>query len=262
MQPTHEQLSAALLAADAAGDVLRTWFRAPLQVDHKDAPSPIVTEADLAAERAIRDVLAKHTPQAGIEGEELGIERADAAWRWVIDPIDGTIAFACGKPLFTTLVALLHEGRPVLGLIDQPIVGERWVGTAEGTTLNGQPVQVRTGTPVAHARVACTAPSLLGAGPLLERLRAEVHVISWGGDAYNYGALAAGQLDVVIERGLAPHDYAALVPVVRGAGGRVTDWSGRDLEQVSGDASVLATGCPALHDEVLGWIREAGLSEA
>ncbi len=246
-------LQAAHAAADAARREIAPRFRTPVAVDHKEAASPIVTEADLAAERAMRGVLAEATPEAGVQGEELGLERPDAPWRWVLDPIDGTIAFACGKPLFTTLVALLHHGRPVLGLIDQPITGERWVGTLDGTTLGGAPCRVRSGVPMARARVASTSPRLVPPH-VLAALEAHVHVISWGGDAYNYAALAAGHVDVVLESGLAAHDYAALVPVIRGAGGLVTDWAGRPLDRCDGPADVLACGCPALHRQVLGWL--------
>ena len=256
MESSDRYLAAALTAADAAGEVLRTWFRQTLEVSHKAAASPIVTQADLAAERTLRQVLSEHTPEAGIEGEELGIERDDAPWRWVLDPIDGTIAFTCGKPLFTTLIALLHEGRPVLGIIDQPIVGDRWVAHAGRTTLNGAPVTTRQGSPLTEARIASTTPACFaGREDVLERLTPAVHVVSWGGDAYNYGALAAGHIDVVLEQALDPYDYAALVPVVRGAGGVITDWAGAPLTHATAPADVLACGCPRLHAEVLGLIR-------
>ncbi|MBX2804280.1 MAG: histidinol phosphate phosphatase [Myxococcales bacterium] len=262
MSISERLLKAAHQAADAAAAEILPRFRGVGQVQHKDAASPIVTEADLAAEEAMRAVLTALTPEAGIVGEELDDVRPDADLRWVLDPIDGTIAFACGKPLFTTLIALLQEGRPVLGVIHQAVTGERWVGTARGTTLAGDAVQVRTQVPMEHARIASTEPSMFRHRPgLLERLQGSAHVISWGGDAYNYGALASGQVDVVVEHGLALHDYAALVPVVQGAGGKITDWDGQPLSPASGPRSVLAAGCPELHRQVLAWLRELDPSQ-
>ncbi len=259
MEVPPEFRRAALAAAEASGRVLRSRFRDPGSVSHKDAGSPIVTEADLAAERALREVLGELTPQAGIEGEELATARAEAPWRWVLDPIDGTIAFACGKPLFTTLIALLYEGRAVLGVIDQPITGERWVGCAGGTTLGDVRVQTRPEVPLAQVRAASTSPRQLGGvRGLADVLADRCHVVSWGGDAYNYAALASGQVDVVVEAGLERYDYAALVPIVEGAGGRITDWAGASLQPVTGPRDVLACSCPALHDTVLAWLATGG----
>jgi len=256
MTVPHELREAALAAIDAAGEALRPLFRRDVRTEHKDAASPIVTEADLAAERAIRAVLEARTPQVGILGEELPTLRPDAPQRWIIDPIDGTIAFACGKPTFTTLLGLTDRGRSVLGVIDQPILRERWIGDGETTlqvdAAGARAVRSRTGVSLPDARLGATSPGMFGLRPeVVPRLRDAVHVVTWGGDAYNLGLLAAGHLDVIVEAGLEPYDYAPWAPIVRGAGGRLVDWSGRDLDEVDGVQNVVACGDPTLVEPVL-----------
>jgi len=244
--------------ADAAGAAIRPFFRAACAQETKADASP-VTEADRAAEAAIRGLLAEHRPADGIIGEEYGREREDAERIWVLDPIDGTRAFIAGRPTFGTLIALLVEGRPVLGVIDQPIAGERWVGSPEGTSFNGTPVRTRACPDLARASLATTSPHLFD-GPDEQGFLSVARAVSrgnlrqnlvYGGDCYNYGLVASGFLDLVIESGLQLYDYAALVPVVEGAGGRMTDWSGRSLDQKS-DGRVIAVGDPALVEPVLG----------
>lgn len=225
-------------------------FRARLAVEGKADTSP-VTEADRAAERELRAMLAARFPAHGIWGEEYGAERADAEWLWLLDPIDGTRAFITGRPLFTTLISLLHRGRPVLGLIDQPATGERWVGIAGQPTRFRGPFGGRPGTrpcpALAEAELGCTSPEIFdeASRPRFERLRAACRRVTWGGDAYGYGLLALGCLDVVAEATLKPWDWGALVPVIEGAGGRCTDWEGRALTLES-SGEVLALGDPAL----------------
>lgn len=247
-------LEAAHAAADAAGATVRRFHQAGFEVEQKSDAS-LVTTADVATERTLRAVLQSLTPDVDIHGEELEATGQSSTWRWLLDPIDGTIAFACGKPLFTTLIALLHDGVPALGIIDQPVTGDRWVGTPYGTTLGARPARVRAPVPLAHARVGCTAPGCLPSG-LVPALEAACQTVSWGGDAYNYGVLASGSVDAVLEVGLAPHDYAALVPVVRGAGGVVTDWRGEPIEQVDGRRDVLACSSPEVHTELLALVRD------
>lgn len=249
----HPWIEAAHAAADAAGATVRGYHRASFEVDAK-ADDTLVTTADLATERAMRDVLLDATPSADIHGEEYPPTGESSDWRWVLDPIDGTIAFACGKPLFTTLIGLLHRGEAVLGVIDQPVTGDRWVGDPWGTRLGSRDARVRGPVPLDRARVTSTAPDCLTPG-IVQALASGCGVVSWGGDAYNYGALASGSVDVVVERGLAPHDYAALVPVVEGAGGRITDWSGASLRRVDGPRDVLATTHADLHAAMLELIR-------
>ncbi len=250
MTDASQFLPAAEAAADLAGQVIRPLFRSQLLVDAKGDASP-VTEADRAAERAIRALLADRLPAHGVIGEEYGDHQADAEWVWVLDPIDGTRAFVTGRPLFGTLIGLLHRGRPVLGLIDQPATGERWIGIAGRPTTFRAPLG---GTPgcrpcatLAEAELSCTSPDMFDAttAPRFAALKAAARRTTWGGDCYAYGLLAIGLVDVVVDATMKPWDWAALVPVIEGAGGRCTDWAGRPLA-LDGDGTVLAVGDPAL----------------
>ncbi len=241
-------------AADAAGAAIRPHFRMAVTVDRKQDSSP-VTIADRAAEQAMRAIIAARHPDHGVLGEEFGLERADSPWRWVLDPIDGTRAFITGRPVFGTLIALLHDGVPVLGMIDQPITGERWTGEVGQKTIFHGPFGGEAGTrrcaSLAEAELSATSPDMLGgAWPRWQRLSAKVRRTSWGGDCYAYGLLALGQIDIVAERDLKIWDWAALVPVVEGAGGRMVDWQGRRLTEASaGDA--IAVGDAQLLDDAI-----------
>ncbi len=248
-------LAVAEQAAAISGAVIRPLFRSALLVEAKGDASP-VTAADKGAERAIRDFLAQALPEHGVWGEEYGAERADAEWVWVLDPIDGTRAFVTGRPLFGTLIALLHKGVPVMGLIDQPVTGERWIGVVGEPTRFASPMgglpRCRPCASMADAELSCTAPDLFAEGdrPRFDRLRQAARRVTWGGDCYAYGLVALGLVDVIAESGLKPWDWAALVPVIEGAGGRVTDWSGRPLE-LGAAGDVLAVGDAALQAEAI-----------
>ncbi|HWX47891.1 MAG TPA: histidinol-phosphatase [Roseomonas sp.] len=249
-------LAAAEAAADAAGAVIRPLFRSPLLVEAKGDASP-VTEADRAAERTIRALLAERFPDHGVIGEEYGAERADADYVWVIDPIDGTRAFVTGRPLFGSLIGLLHQGRPVLGLIDQPVTGERWIGL-EGEALTfrgpmGGTPRTRPCARLAEAELSCTSHEMFSAedAPRFARVRAAARRVTWGGDCYAYGLLALGLVDVVVESDLKPWDWAALVPVIEAAGGAMTDWQGNPL-RLGAAGQVIAVGDRALLPEVCG----------
>jgi len=191
-------------------------------------------------------------------------------WLWVLDPIDGTKSFVTGKPVFGTLAALLHRGVPVLGVIDQPITRERWVGVAgRPTTLNGRPVRARPCPDIGDAYAYATTPHMFAPGPTEEawaRVRDAVRIPLYGCDCYAYGLLAAGHVDLVVEADLKPYDYLALVPVVEGAGGTITDWRGEKLRwrpgaegtgaAGGGGGEVLAAGDARTHAEalrLLGW---------
>jgi histidinol phosphatase-like enzyme (inositol monophosphatase family) len=238
--------------ADAAGAAIRPFFRAPFAMETKADASP-VTQADRAAEAAMRRILEAERPSDGIVGEEYGNVREGADRQWVLDPIDGTRSFIAGRPIFGTLIALLEGGRPMLGVIDQPIGRERWIGaTGRRTTLNDVPVSTRGCTALADAYVATTGPNYFGQGELarFEAVQRQARGVLWGGDCYNYALLASGHIDLVIESGLKLHDFAALVPVVQGAGGRMCDWGGAPLTGES-DGHVVAAGDPGLIDAVL-----------
>ncbi|MDO9709042.1 histidinol-phosphatase [Paracraurococcus lichenis] len=252
-------VEAAEAAAEAAGQVIRPLFRSALLVEAKGDASP-VTEADRKAELAMRDLLRRRFPDHGIWGEEFGPERQEAEYLWVLDPIDGTRAFVTGRPLFGTLIGLLHRGRPVLGVIDQPGIGERWIGLAGERTrfrspLGGAP-GCRPCARLAEAELSCTSPDMFEPKdrPGFERLRAAARRVTWGGDCYGYGLLALGLVDVVAECTMKPWDWAALVPVLEGAGGRVTGWEGETLTLES-DGRVLAVGDPALLAEAVDLLR-------
>ena len=242
-------VAVAQATADVAAAVVRPFFRSGLGADQKTDRSP-VTIADRSAEQAMRAVLAERFPEHGILGEEFGLDRPDAQLRWVLDPIDGTRAFITGRPSFGTLIGLLDGDRPIVGIIDQPITGERWIGAVGRPPLFRGPLGGQAGSrpcaALAHAELSCTSPEMLGEQePRWRRLAGSVRRNYWGGDCYAHGLLALGQIDIVAECSMKVWDWAALVPVVEGAGGRVTDWSGNPLRP-NGDGSVLSVGDPAL----------------
>ncbi|HVY12516.1 MAG TPA: inositol monophosphatase family protein [Alphaproteobacteria bacterium] len=241
--------------ADAAGAAIRPFFR-NIHFETKPDASP-VTEADRASETVIRNLLEKERPQDGVWGEEFGVERMEAEFAWVIDPIDGTKAFLRGLPVFATLIGLMHKGECVLGLIDQPILHERWLGgTGVPATFNGQPARTRPCPALSGAVMSTSDPSFIKQ-PLWEKISPLVKACaqsSTGGDAYVYGLLASGHVDVVVDGGLKLHDYAALAPVITAAGGAITDWQGKPLGLHS-DGRVLAVGDKRLLDEALGLLE-------
>ncbi len=191
-----------------------------------------VTEADRGAERALRSPIAARFPDHGIAGEEYGVERGDARLVWSLDPIDGTRSFICGLPSWTTLIALVEDGRPVLGLIDAPALDALHIGFGGEARLIARgsetPLVTSGCAALAQARLATTDPYLFAGTEAegFERVRHAARVARYGLDAYAYARLAAGGIDLVVESQLHPHDYQALIPVVRGAGGHIGDWEG------------------------------------
>ena len=249
---TEHDIALARRLADAAGAAIRPFFRTRFATESKADDSP-VTQADRAAEAAMRAILEAERPGDGIIGEEYGNAGEGADRQWVLDPIDGTRSFIAGRPIFGTLIALMEGGRPVLGVIDQPIAGERWIGARyQPTTFNDRPVSTRACTELADAYLATTGPSCFASDELarFDQVRAAAKGALWGGDCYNYALLASGHVDLVVESGLKLYDFAALVPVVEGAGGRMCDWHGARLGSDS-DGHVVAAGDPALIDAVL-----------
>jgi histidinol-phosphatase len=247
--------SAALIAfvrelADESGALIRRYFRSPgLAVDVKPDQTP-VTDADRGAEELMRARIGARFPDHGIMAEELGSERLDAEWVWVLDPIDGTKSFVSGVPLFGTLIGLLHRGQPVLGAIHQPIARELLVGDGTTTTLNDRRVRVRPTARLSDAvllasDVTTAARHQDAAG--WERLVARARWLRTWGDCYGYLLVATGQADVMTDPIMNPWDLLPLVPIVRGAGGVITDWQGND--PVHGTSIVAAN--PMLHPEVI-----------
>jgi inositol-phosphate phosphatase/L-galactose 1-phosphate phosphatase/histidinol-phosphatase len=238
--------------ADAAGAAVRPYFRRPLLVDDKPDLSP-VTAADRTAETAMRELIARRFPAHGIIGEEFGGEREEAEFVWVLDPIDGTKSFISGVPLFGTLIALAQRGRPILGIIDQPISRERWIGAAgRPTTLNGAPIRCRPCTSLGAATVFSTSPDMFKGDDAAShaRVAAAVKLVRFGADCYAYGLLALGFIDLVIEASLKPYDFSAMLPIVEGAGGFATDWSGAPLTLAS-DGRVVVAGDRRAHQAAL-----------
>ncbi len=251
---TDKDLALALSLADAAGAAIRPLFRGAWEAERK-ADRSFVTEADRAAEAAMRKLIEETFPADGIIGEEYGTRNEGAGRQWVLDPIDGTTSFIAGRPIFGTLIALLQDGWPVLGIIDQPVAGERWVGAiGQPTLFNGKPSATKPLKELSDAVLATTSPHLFtneeaDAFMSVAKQVAEKKII-YGGDCYNYGLVASGHIDLVIEAGLKLHDYAALVPVVEGAGGMMADWQGNPLDAGS-DGTVIALGDPARLEDVL-----------
>ena len=264
--PDREELAAfACELADAARKVILPYWRKPLAVEEKQeahraiAESP-VTEADRNTEQVLRDLIESRYPEHGIYGEEFPAVRTDAEWVWVLDPIDGTKSFITGKPLFGTLIACLHRGTPVVGVIDQCVLDERWVGVVgRGTQLNGRPCTTAGGlSSLKHALLYATTPEMFRAGFEASRfglLSAKVKRALYGADCYAYALLASGfGTHLVVEADLGLYDYCALVPVVQGAGGVITDWQGLPLTLQRLEASkgrVVAAADARLHEQAV-----------
>jgi histidinol phosphatase-like enzyme (inositol monophosphatase family) len=249
-----DDIALAQRLAEAAGEAIRPHFRSGVATERKADASP-VTLADRAAEEAMRRILKAERPQDTVIGEEFGTDEGTSGRSWVLDPIDGTAGFLAGRAIFGTLIALVVEGWPVMGVIDQPIAGERWVGASGKPTLfNGQPVKTRSCRTLADATIATTGPHYFSQhdGDHFMQLasKTDYRRMVMGGDCYNYAMLASGHLDIVCEANLNLHDWAALVPVVEGAGGLMCDWNGDPLH-VGSSGHVLALGDPARQDDVV-----------
>jgi inositol-phosphate phosphatase/L-galactose 1-phosphate phosphatase/histidinol-phosphatase len=238
--------------ADAAGDAIRPYFRKPLAISDKADLTP-VTAADRAAEETMRALIEARFPEHGILGEEFGRVREDAEFVWALDPIDGTKSFISGVPLFGTLVALTRGGRSILGVIDQPILRERWVGAVgRPTTLNGVAIRCRACPMLAAATLFATTPDMFDGqdAASFARVSAAVKLTRFGADCYAYGLVATGFVDLVLEASLKPYDFCAMVPIVEGAGGVATDWRGGSLHLAS-DGRILVAGDRRAHDAAL-----------
>jgi inositol-phosphate phosphatase/L-galactose 1-phosphate phosphatase/histidinol-phosphatase len=247
-----ELLGFAARLADAAGKVIRRYYREPIAVESKADASP-VTIADREAEQALRAMIRTTYPDHGIEGEEFPAERLEAELVWHLDPIDGTKSFVVGRPLFGTLIGLTRADRPILGVIDQCILGERWLGAAgQGSTWNGRPIRCRSCSALENAVLSVTSPQMFSPPERMavSRLERAVKFPVYGGDCYGYGLLAMGFVDLIVEADLDVHDFMALVPVIEGAGGVVSDWQGAPLTPAS-DGRVIASGDRRVHESAL-----------
>jgi histidinol phosphatase-like enzyme (inositol monophosphatase family) len=242
--------------AQSSGEVIMPFFRSRFAQEDKGGAGHFdpVTEADRAAEAIMRQMINATFPAHGIVGEEFGNERADAAHVWVLDPIDGTRAFISGLPSWGTLIGLTHHGKPVHGMMHQPFTGERFSGDgASARWRRGDEEQVlrtRACTGLAQATLMTTDPALLKGDDRTryDAVERDVRLARYGCDCYAYAMLAMGQVDLVIEAGLKPYDIVALIPIIEGAGGIVTNWSGGSA---AGGGQIAASGNAALHELVL-----------
>ena len=243
--------------ADAAEAAIAPYFRKGARIEQKADFSP-VTVADRASETVMRRMIERDRPTDGIFGEEFGVSGGNSGRIWILDPIDGTRAFIAGRPTYGTLIALVEDGRPILGMIASGAAGDRWLGCTIGTPstmLNNRPVRVRACPGLCEARAATTHPLAFtpSGHASFQRIGRSVADMLFGGDCHNYGLLAAGHLDLVMEEGLKPYDWAAVVPVIEGAGGIITDWSGRPMGLKS-EGRVLAAGDRRVHAQALARI--------
>ena len=246
-------LDLATRLAEVARGLARASFRTALAVELKADGSPVTT-VDRAIETEMRRMIRARFPTHAIRGEEYGVEGdRDGEFTWILDPIDGTKSFVTGFPLFGSLIALLRGGRPVLGVIEAPILGERWIGAAgHATRLNGEPASASACRALERAVLYTTSADLFDPADRAgyERVAVRCALRRFGGDCYLYGLLASGHCDLVIESRLKPHDFMALIPVIEGAGGRISDWRGQPLD-LGSDGRVLAAATEALWREAI-----------
>jgi len=242
--------------ATVSGESILPFFRTSLSIDNKKAGDfDPVTEADRTAEAVMRRLIKQSFPQHGIVGEEFGTEREDADYVWVLDPIDGTKSFISGFPTWGTLIALMHKGTPVYGMMHQPYIGERFSGDNGSTRYQGangstRKLAVRRCEQIEKATLFTTSPLLMNEADRATFQGVEKHVrlTRYGGDCYSYCMLAAGHLDLVIETELKPYDIAALIPIVTGAGGIVTTWEGKPAQS---GGKIIAAGDPRVHEAAM-----------
>ncbi len=239
--------------ADAARPIVRGYFRAPIEIEVKADKSP-VTIADREAERVMRELIEQAYPDHAIEGEEFGLKETGSDWCWHLDPIDGTKSFVAGSHGFGIMVGLSCARVPVLGLIDQPVTGERWLAHSDvPTTLNGKVCRARAGLALARAVLHTSG---LGYFDSDQRARFEaLERACWftrmSLDCYAYGLIAIGSVHISLESGVSPHDVAALMPIVRNAGGAVSDWRGRPVTLEADIETFIASADPDLHDKAI-----------
>jgi histidinol phosphatase-like enzyme (inositol monophosphatase family) len=257
-----EYLEFAHRLADISAAAILPYFRKSIAVRNKAGTTGFdpVTVADRAAERSIRKAIAEHYPAHGIVGEEFARAAGAGSLDWVIDPIDGTRAFIIGAPLWGTLIGLLDAGQPVLGLMNQPFTGERFWGAggkARSSTRGGAPRSLKTRpcATLADAVLTTTHPDMFsapGEQAAFQRLKAQARMTRFGGDCYAYCLLAGGFIDLIVEAGLKTYDVVALVPIIEGAGGRITTWQGKPATE---GGRIVAAGDARLHKEALAVLR-------
>lgn len=253
---SKELIAFAEALADTSANVIVPYFRAGIGVEYKADESP-VTKADKEAEAVMRKLIEETYPDHGIMGEEHGYVGTDAEYCWTLDPIDGTVSFIAGRPTFGTLIGLLHKGKPILGIINQPISGERWIGSELGATFNGKPCKVDESKVLEEAFIATSGPQYFV--PVAQAAYSEVAATAknqiYGGDCYGYGLLALGYIDIVIEAGLKPHDFVPLAAIVEAAGGVCKDWDGNAITMET-DGDIIAASTLDLAEEARALLLE------
>ena len=238
--------------ADEAAIITRQYFGQKLDIITKGDDSP-VTIADRTIEMRLREIVEHERPDDGILGEEFGPKETKSGYTWVFDPIDGTKSFTIGRPTFGNLIGLCDSETPILGIINHPILNQRWVGmTGEQTTMNGATVSVRPCPTLKDAIFGTgSATQISHDDPArFSRIEAATRYTVFQGDCYFYGLMANGMMDAIVEDHLGIYDFVALVPVIEGAGGIITDWKGNP-KTLHGDARVIATGAQNIHDNLL-----------
>jgi len=247
--------------ATVSGQVILPFFRTALGVEDKSHGKVFdpVTAADRAAEQAIRTLIAQNFPDHGVRGEEFEDENLDAEYIWVLDPIDGTKSFIAGLPTWGTLIGLCRNGQPVYGMMHQPFVGERFYGDGEGARYRGpageRKLEVRPCAGLSEALMLTTSPRLMGEADrdLYLQVENQVRLPRYGGDCYGYCMVAAGHADLVIETNLQDYDIVALIPIIEGAGGVVTDWEGNPAR---GGGRIIAAGDKRVHEAALNVLAQ------
>ena len=266
-QDIEARLAGAQSAANLAAKLTLEAFKTSPVAENKSGSSVFdpVTETDRGAERLIRDYLQEKFPQDGIVGEEFADTPGQNGWKWCVDPIDGTRAFVAGVPVWSTLIGIFFDDEPVIGLIDHPALGERFMGaqgkswkqTSDGLT----PLKTRTCERLNDAILSCTEPMAMfsqGQRAAYEMIRRTARFSRLGLDAYSYALTASGRIDLVIEAQLKPYDIAALIPIIEGAGGKITDWHGGPAHEIGMDGgAVVCAGDPDLLDQVYPYLQRA-----
>ena len=243
--------------ADSSGDVIVPYFRQNVAIDDKAGENDFdpVTIADRRAEEVMRAIIQAERPNHGIVGEEFGVTAGTSTYTWVLDPIDGTRAFIMGMPLWGTLIGLMQDAKPIVGIMDQPFTGERFIGTPDRTLYlrgDGQrPLSTRANERLEDALLSSTSPEMFAEGTDMDRFSAvssACRMTRFGGDCYAYCMLAAGQVDLVVEAGLKSYDIVALIPIIEGAGGVITTWDGGNPAE---GGHIVASANPTLHQKAL-----------
>jgi myo-inositol-1(or 4)-monophosphatase len=247
--------------AAVSGETIRPFFRSALGVENKSRSGGFdpVTAADRAAESAMRALIKRTFPEHGIVGEELGADRPDAEYVWVLDPIDGTKSFICGLPAWGTLIALTRNGVPIYGMMHQPFTREHFSGDGRGARYRGpagdRALRVRPCASLGDAIMLTTSPLLMNEADrqAFRRVEKEVRLSRYGGDCYAYCVLAAGHVDLLIETELKPHDVLALIPIIEGAGGIMTTW---DNGRPHNGGRIIAAGDKRVHEQAMALLNE------